>query len=199
MKIKLLLFSSLIFFLFKPVHAKNENQEKEFLNWFFRAHQKLNGKVFYLGTLDDESIKYLRSTLKPDTLYSGLSDEEDFKHFGKDKLVFSKSERMLIQKKIIALKFQNLPDQLFEGGKLLTSDSLKLYAEGNLDAWSNLNKNKIYKYFMFSRPIFLRNNTICLFNYAQYCGFKCGIGKTAIYRKEHGRWRRLMVLSSWIS
>lgn len=199
MKIKRFLFSSLMLLLLNNSYAQNVQQEKEFLNWFFREHQKMNGKVFYLAGIETDKWNSLRSAVHPDTLYAEIAPVDSVQNHRKDTLVFSEIERALLQKEIGGLKSQNLPDQFFDGGKMLSSESLELYAKGNLDYWGNLAKNKVYRYFMFSRPIFLRSNTICVFNYSQYCGFKCASGKTAIYEKQHGRWRRLMVLSSWIS
>ena len=199
MKIKVFLFSSLMLLQLTNSYAQNEKQEKEFLNWFFREHQKLNGKVFYLAAIATDKLSYLRSAVHADTLYAEFPPEEGIQNYRKDTLVFSVTDRALLQREMKSLKSQNLPDQCFEGGKMLSTDSLKLYAKDNLDFWGNLAKNKMNSFWMFSRPIFLRDQTICVFNYSNYCGFKCAYGKTAVYEKRHGRWRRLMVLSSWIS
>jgi hypothetical protein len=57
----------------------------------------------------------------------------------------------------------------------------------------------IYRLHSISRPIFLRNNSLCLF-YSDYaCGPLCGGGSLSFYKKENGKWRHYWGLSLWHS
>lgn len=50
-----------------------------------------------------------------------------------------------------------------------------------------------YYIFSFSRPVFIRDGTICLIAVGAICGGDCGIVNISFYRKTHGRWKR------WVS
>lgn len=67
--------------------------------------------------------------------------------------------------------------------------------------WENF--HKIYGewngYTDLSAPIFLRDNTRCLFYYGQHCGGLCGGGKLTLYEKKNGHWEMIKVFCNWIS
>lgn len=90
MKIKRFLFSFLMLLLLNNSYAQNVQQEKEFLNWFFREHQKMNGKVFYLAGIDTDKWNSLRSAVHPDTLYAEIAPVDSVQNYRKDTLVFLK-------------------------------------------------------------------------------------------------------------
>ena len=48
------------------------------------------------------------------------------------------------------------------------------------------------------KPIFLRDNTICLFQHDMDCGFLCGGGDLTIYQKKGGNWERYMTPFQWM-
>lgn len=50
-------------------------------------------------------------------------------------------------------------------------------------------------FFSFSKPIFIRNNTICLFSIATLCGGSCGGFETYFLRKINGKWSKWMIVS----
>lgn len=52
--------------------------------------------------------------------------------------------------------------------------------------------------FFLSKPVFLRNDTICIFEKDMDCGFLCGGGDLTIYRKENDRWIRYRILFGWV-
>ena len=70
------------------------------------------------------------------------------------------------------------------------------------------NKNKGWHYFYvkygkelysFSNPIFLRNNTICLFYKATLCGGLCGGGSLDLWIKVNNKWEFFDLLYLWMS
>lgn len=56
-----------------------------------------------------------------------------------------------------------------------------------------------YKLFNFSRPVFLRSNSICVFYQQSSCGGLCGHANLGLYRKLNGRWILVWTFFQWIS
>jgi hypothetical protein len=52
---------------------------------------------------------------------------------------------------------------------------------------------------MFTPPVFLRNYTLCLFNYAYYCGGVCGEGHTILYKKEGNGWKEIQTYFGFVA
>ncbi|WP_026752492.1 hypothetical protein [Sediminibacterium sp. C3] len=54
-------------------------------------------------------------------------------------------------------------------------------------------------YYSFSVPIFLKNDTYCLFYSDNHCGYECGEGHLKLYRNEKGKWTEVKTYCKWIS
>lgn len=51
----------------------------------------------------------------------------------------------------------------------------------------------------YTRPIFFRNNTLCLIYTEGICGPLNGEGGWKVYRKEKGVWKQWLTMTGWIS
>jgi hypothetical protein len=51
----------------------------------------------------------------------------------------------------------------------------------------------------FSAPIFVRNNTICIFYSEQVCGNNCGSGEISLYEKDGDSWKLITTFCDWMS
>ncbi len=153
-------------------------------------------KLVYTDRFPEFLIGDMRSSLNEDTLYaSGLS------HYDPTKLlILSRQEKLYVNEelnKMGTLVWSNV----FENGFLLKTDSsgniLKTNpSSSNQPRPSNIESKKIYH---FSRPIFIRNHTLCFFCFGYYCGARCGQGELAVFRKENGSWIPWMRLFTWVS
>lgn len=54
-------------------------------------------------------------------------------------------------------------------------------------------------YYSFSVPIFLIDDTYCLFYSDYHCGYDCGEGHFKLYRNEKGKWTEVKTYCKWIS
>lgn len=54
----------------------------------------------------------------------------------------------------------------------------------------------IHYVFSFTKPIYFRNQTLCLITYIAICGSTCGVFKTIILRKEHDVWENWIIAES---
>lgn len=52
--------------------------------------------------------------------------------------------------------------------------------------------------FVFSllRPIYIRNNTVCLTSYSAMCGVDCGRTEISFYKKENNEWTKWIIISA---
>lgn len=102
------------------------------------------------------------------------------------------------------------PENLFDNSISSSNDSL-LNEQFNSEkekrnlAWQQAKLNKdssilkdltsLRQYiFYFGKPIFLRENTVCLISYAAICGGECGLSATYLYRKEKNVWKQCAIV-----
>jgi hypothetical protein len=117
-----------------------------------------------------------------------------------DSLVITEKERTYLYAEIKKMEHYSWGKGQFTNLSLITADTIKkTFANVRNDGWNTLNKKGIYKIYTFSIPIFLRNDTFCFFYYGYGCGWLCGEGQFAVYKKEKGKWVKFTTLSSWVS
>jgi competence protein ComGC len=99
-----------------------------------------------------------------------------------DSLILSKKE---IEKLLLNLKKQTVwEDNLFENSTGL---------EDRNDKYKKNNKSKYI--FVFTKPIYIRNNSICFVSYAAICGGDCGVFESAFFIKEKTKWKKWIIIS----
>ncbi|MBL0140136.1 MAG: hypothetical protein IPP86_16680 [Bacteroidetes bacterium] len=102
-------------------------------------------------------------------------------------------------------------DNLFFNCKRIDSDSLlsvakQMYAERvqslneailkkDTARIKDLKQNYSYV-FEFTKPIYIRDNTICLISFNAMCGLDCGQSETSFYKKDEGEWTKWVLVSS---
>jgi hypothetical protein len=104
-------------------------------------------------------------------------------------------------------------DYLFTNGKRISSDSMRIFLKKqNTDRVKTINQAakskdtltikalgelKNYPYvFTFAKPIYIRNNTVCLISFIAMCGNECGQTETSFYKKVNNEWTKWVVVSS---
>lgn len=89
---------------------------------------------------------------------------------------------------------------LIEGAKQITKDTINnVFKDRRINGWAVMYKRGINSFYSFSTPVFIRNDTYCIFYSDNSCGSLCGSGKLAVYKKENGKWTYWGDISSWIS
>lgn len=89
--------------------------------------------------------------------------------------------------------------QFFPNIKIISSDSIAASFKNLLTRWGNFNQKFGASYNTFSSPIFLKNDNYCLFYSDHSCGELCGEGTLALYKKEEGKWIKVITYCYWIS
>ena len=75
-------------------------------------------------------------------------------------------------------------DSLFKNSNRIKEDS----------ASSHFRKNNNLVY-IFSKPLYIRDNSIALTSFVVMCGNNCGQNEVAFYKKEKGKWIKWVVIS----
>lgn len=118
--------------------------------------------------------------------------------FMNDADFFTKDEIAFIQKTIKTSSFK-WNTELFGGLKMVSSDTVQMIFKDNAKGWRYFYKHFGNGFYTFSKPIFLRNDTYCLF-YSDYsCGYTCGEGHLNLYKKENNKWIEVKTYCNWIS
>ena len=102
-------------------------------------------------------------------------------------------------------------DNIFTDSKLINSDSMWTYlSQENKKRIVDMNQAVLskdtltlkklqyyYSYvFAFTKPIYIRDNTICLISFAGMCGIECGREETSFYKKENNEWTKWIIVSA---
>ena len=115
-----------------------------------------------------------------------------------DTAIFTKEELNFIKNKEF-VSISKWTKEMFPNIKIISSDTLATIFASDSDGWNYFYKNIGEGFCTFSIPIFLRNNTYCLFYFDEHCGSLCGGGSLDLYKKENGKWVIIKSYCSWVS
>lgn len=168
------------------LHAQPTQADKEFV----RDALKLK-KIAYVdsaASFDNDIIKILDAdTIK--TLEAGAK-----------LFLVTKEEHAYIKKQIDSMKLFAWNEALFKRSKLIREDSLRSIFKNpdSYQASKNFYTQYGNGYYSFSKPIFLRNSTLCIFYSYYSCGgmVACGGYNLTIYKRAKGHWVRWLLLAA---
>jgi hypothetical protein len=90
-------------------------------------------------------------------------------------------------------------EELFRNVKLVSNDTIEAIFKDRSKGWAYYYKHFGHGFSTFSVPIFLRNDSYCLFYSDYHCGGLCGRGTLTLYRKENNKWVGVKSYCNWIS
>ena len=152
-----------------------------------------------------EFMKYIRSTqFSNDTIL--LADKPDTREFNRctnsifyDTTLFTEAEQDLIKSQINKPLLKKWNERLVEKVKIISRDTLDVIFKERNKSWQYFYRHFGRRFHSFCAPIFLRNNTLCIF-YAEYgCGSLCGAGQIQLYKKEGDVWKPVKSFCDWVS
>jgi len=163
---------------------------------FLRDFLGRSSKIVYMNKVEESEIRHMQEAVTPDT----LRDVWGVYGFNpNDRLVLTQQERSYIQNEIKLQSDVTWTSQLFENGKVLTQATLDSLYRGSADSWTYFKEHYGSSLYRFSKPIFIRKNSLCLFYYSYICGNRCGAGKLRIFRKAGATWVPWLVAYQWES
>ena len=89
--------------------------------------------------------------------------------------------------------------EVFENVRFVNSDTINAILEDTSRGLPFFRRNIGRGFSTFSVPIFLRNDTYCLFYSDHYDAPLAGGGGLGLYRKENGKWKIVKYYCFWIS
>ena len=149
-------------------------------------------------------IKQMHPSALADSNFILVDKPFAFEYFGcldpflDDSAFYTKAEIDFIMKSIktSSIKWSN---GLLGSVKVTSRDSIDVIFKDKSKGWNCFYKHFGQSYHTFSVPIFLRNDTLCLFYSATHCGYECGDGHFILYKRENGKWVELKTYCNWIS
>lgn len=176
------------------------------------SYQDLKEK--YTVVYEDEVYEFMNSAI-----FNSDKNIEDKREFIKlncftlyhstnlKKFIHSIDESILTNndKKYIQSQFQNKillwdQDKLTNAWCLTPQDIYRLEENNNIDYWENFRKNfGNYGYHHYSKPIFNREKNIVIIEHSGQGDWLLGNGSIQLFKKENGKWKRILELDLWIS
>jgi len=142
----------------------------------FQAENFEFPEMYAKESIDGATIHTLVESISKDT----LSDSG-----GSNFIVLTEDERQAIIENL-NLKIDM---QFHKAVKVFSDDSLKKMLPGDdFLSWQKFRGNKHRCLYTFSRPILLRNNSLCFFYSGERCGDLCCGGEFRIYKKTKKGW-----------
>jgi hypothetical protein len=158
---------------------------------FIEKYFGVTARLVYTDRLDTYNVDLINSVLSKDTLYGFDSTEV---------LIISSQERIHIGQALTKLSSIRWSSSLFKYGKLISQDTVRaIFKDREHRGWQYFKQHYGTELHEFSSPIFIRDNTLCIFYSGYTCGYECGEGALAIFKKEKKDWVLWMKLYVWVS
>lgn len=193
-----LLFCFLTLGLYSNAQKKNFVLIDEIYSNWLKSYSKGPGKCnlfLYSDTIDSYTIEIVKNQFLEDSIFLKYSPKKDT---SKDvRIKFSSIERSYIIEQLNNLNMQAWPDEIFPMSRVVHFNKIdsiqKSVNAKKLDPLLRL----CYTVYIFTHPIFLRQNTICLF-YSGKTNFAVMEGEFWIFKKEGQNWIKYSPLYQWI-
>ena len=165
------------------VLAQKEIQAENFLNDYVKTETK--GKIIYTEKIWPSNLTQIKEALSKE-----ITQNRDYRIPNLDnnlpeQIKFTKKEIKFVLKEIIENNKQGWVKNRIIESQFIARDTIEIYLQ---------KKSPFYNYYSFSKPIFLRNNSICIF----YCDGNDG-GRLATYMKVNGKWKYYSSFFRWLS
>jgi hypothetical protein len=177
--------------------AQNKYESSKF---FLDLLKKPTEKVIYTEYYFEgqENVKEL--IFNHQKLYKTEKIENTKNFVVKDSIILTKLELEYVVSEIEKnRKIENWSRGLIENSELISKKKINKIFQDKSKGWKYFNKKIGSGFYSFSKPIFLRENSIC-FSYSSFgSGSLSGSGGFSVFVKENGKWELFDVISLWIS
>jgi hypothetical protein len=175
---RLILMYLLFIFCFLSCGLRaQEKQARDFIDGYFRDKEPV------LYTNDIKANEYLYDQFKEAFSHDTLRNNRF-----EVKLVLTAEERAFILKEAskppeaIHIKY------ISKKSRFIPRTELDQVFKDKIFGWQKFNKEYGHGFYSFYSPIFLRDNTLCVFYVGYNCGLLCGNDEIGIYKKVNGKW-----------
>jgi len=191
MMYKIATYTVIILLLAQNLSAQEYESDKKFINEVVKLH----GKVAYVDCMSVDTFEMgLKYPLTNDTLrgteYGGYNSEI---------LVLTEDELIHVNIELRRMKYPYLKSGLFDSSIIMSEESVYKILNNESLGWSYfLTYFGTSGYYVFSKPIFLRNDSLCIFYHAQYQKIGGG-GNLSVYKKVESIWVPWIDLMTWVN
>ncbi len=172
---------------------------KQFTDSIFSGIHKNHKQVILSETINASTFYYCKSILSFDTFYKRTAFDNG-KTIKIDTFTFSKDERKIIDSCYSDYSNFIWASNLINDAIILSRDTVNtIYDSHAIDI--DIYLENCYgdrRLFSLTKPIFLRDNSFCIFYEESDCGILCGEGSLIIYKKENEKWNPYMTLAEWV-
>lgn len=178
-------------FLTFSARAQNDQASVDFIKAVVHSDQK----IIYADSVGNYVISYIKEGLnRPVTSYSQKKKTE------RQFWPFTRKEKEYINKELSRMQKFTWKDSLLSGSLLVKQDTINaIFSKDVFSGWGYFNTHFGHGFYNLSKPIFLRNRTMCIFYKGYSCGHLCGEGDLTIYVKKKGKWMSKYLLGYWVS
>ena len=139
-------------------------------------------------------INLIREELSADTLYAA-----GLEYYDSTKLVvLTHREKQYINQVLNRMSTVDWTEKLFVEGMLVKTDPAGGILNDQNPNGFHPERSSTDRLYSFSRPVFIRNQTLCIFCSGYSCGPRCGYGEVSVFRKISGKWSRWFKLTTWV-
>lgn len=175
-------------------------QGLNFIAGFF-AQERKETKYFYaqgVGTATINELSKYINNLPNNTIKS--YDRSGVRARLLDSLVLTNDEKYYILTELATQKADSLWKNItLPNARLVPKQTILDIFTNKAKGWSYFHDGIGKGFYMFTFPIFFRNNNYCAFYYGYSCGNVCGDGAFVIYKKVNGKWTVAFKLYDWVS
>jgi hypothetical protein len=130
---------------------------------------------------------------------SSLTAFDCLQNLLEDSTFFTPAEKRDIETRAKHTTIKNWSGDLVKNVIIIENDTIDSVFKDPDKGWVYYYKHFGSGFNTFSAPIFLRNNSLCLFYHDNLCGMLCGTGHFELYKKVGNTWKLVRSFCDWIS
>ncbi|NUY82752.1 hypothetical protein HUK80_17750 [Flavobacterium sp. MAH-1] len=176
------IFVSILLISLNISFSQNQDDNKIIIDNLLKDGSYGDGELRIIPKLEKKIVEFELENLKNNKEFFSPIDKSD-------RISITKEEQKKIIQEIQMQYGKTLDTKLFSSNKWISIDYIKSYLEEKTE-YNNSNR-----VMMISKPVYIRNNTICVVYFMHLC---CGSGgQTSLwfYKKENGNWDKWIPIS----
>jgi hypothetical protein len=192
--ITLMLFPSLSF-------SQLDTESQLFFDGFFGA-LKSKDIVIFSDEINKGDLKKMMDAVSSKTIHLYrlvLTSKTSPSLKSRDTISLSIEEKKYLLKELNKMSAKFWFSNISPSTRLISEDSINTTFKNIVVGWTDFHKRYGSCYYRFSKPIFIRGNSLCFFYHSVYVDFLNAEGVFGLYKKENGVWKYYMTIWEWIS
>ncbi len=111
----------------------------------------------------------------------------------------TENEKLYVKKEIENSNEFEWTNDYVDNIKIVKNSEYQKIFKDLINGWKNFRRKHGKSILQFSKPIFLRNYSICIISYSHSSDYLSAYGLTTCYKKENGKWIAFGTTCEWYS